>query len=988
MPPATEGDELLAQRGFLRRLARGLLGDDGLAEDVVQEVELRALARGPRPGGELRAWLATVTRRLALNRLRSRERRTRHERAAARPEALPGADAVLVGLDLQQSVLAAVRALEEPYRTAIWLRYYEDLAPGAIATRLGVPLATVKTRLRRGLQALRARLDAAHGDGRDGRAGWALALLPLARSPLARSPLEAGSATLALAGGFAMKKLAVAVTVVLLAWLGARWWSGPPAAPEGLLEPAGAASLLPEPEPDAEVEVALAAAPAVREPAAADSATPAPRATGATLLVRVRWESDGAPAAGIGLTLWPTDARVPELGARQGETDADGRATFAGVAPGRQRVFTDRGGEHELELAQSEQRELELVLPPGLDVEGRVLDTRGDPVAGAEVWLEGQDPSALGGRVVTRARADGGFRLRALGARQALSAFAPGFAPALLASLHTKVPAPGERDLRITLVLERAGHALRGRVQTPDGAPVAGALVAAGTRGNWAFGGSGMRPRARVCVTDARGAFDAGWIEAGWPGGLANFPVHVLAPGFALARVAPGAPGEELLVTLTPGATVEGSVRDAAGAPLAAALVAVERAGEIGITGSPFGLPSTRTDGAGGYLLEHVPPSEIELSAGVEDALAGARETRVLADGARVQWDLMLSEPRAIRGRVLDATGAGLAGRAVLVSSEDVSTGVTSGADGAFVFAPREPGESWDLVLMGTGGVLDRRSGVPLGAEVELVERVVVGTLRGTFVDRAGLVPAGERCSARLACVSELLVEFGAALDGQGAFVFEGVVSGRHQVVIECAEVVLVRSPWFELAEGEQLDLGTLETRAPGAIAIECALPEGTEASAVRGSLANPEGDMGAPVVLAHEGGVWRAAEIVPGRYRLQLAGAGLATHLQELEIRPGEELRLALALVPGAERRLAFVPPAGASAGWLRVELRERASGRELVRQGPNWQRTPAPVFVFTLAPGTYDLCVTTDTGLAASGSFEVVDLAPVSEELRFDLR
>jgi RNA polymerase sigma-70 factor (ECF subfamily) len=984
MLPATEGDELLAQRGFLRRLARGLLGDDGLAEDVVQEVELRALARGPRPGADLRAWLATVTRRLALNRLRSRERRTRHERAAARPEALPGADAVLIGLDLQQSVLAAVRALEEPYRTAIWLRYYEDLAPGAIATRLGVPLATVKTRLRRGLHALRARLDAAHGDGRDGRAGWALALLPLARSPLG-----AGSVTLALAGGFAMKKLAVAVALVLLAWFGGRWWSGPPSARERPLEPAGEASLLPVSEPDAEVEVALAAAPAAREPAAAaDSAPPAPRAAGATLLVRVRWESDGAPAAGIGLTLWPTDARVPELGARQGETDADGRATFAGVAPGRQRVFTDRGGEQELELAEGEQRELELVLPPGLDVEGRVVDARGDPVAGAEVWLEGQDPSALGGRVVTRARADGGFRLRALGARQALSAFAPGFAPALLASLHTKVPAPGEHGLHITLVLERAGHALRGRVQAPDGAPVAGALVAAGTRGNWAFGGTGMRPRARVGVTDARGAFDAGWIDADWPGGLANFPVHVLAPGFALARVAPGAPGEELLVTLTPGATVEGFVRDAAGAPLAAALVAVERAGEIGITGSPFGLPSTRTDGAGGYLLEHVPPSEIELIAGVEDALAGARETRVLADGARVRWDLMLSEPRAIRGRVLDATGAGLAGRDVLVSSEDVTTGVTSGADGAFVFAPTEPGGAWDLVLIGTGGVLDRRSGVPLGAEVELVERVVVGTVRGTFVDRAGLVPAGERCSARLACVSELLVEFGAALDGEGAFVFEGVVPGRHQVVIECAEVVLVRSPWFELAEGEQLDLGTLETRAPGAIAIECALPAKADAGTVRGSLANPEGDMGAPVVLAHEGGVWRAAEIVPGRYRLQLAGAGLATHLQELEIRSGEELHLALALVPGVERRLAFVPPAGASAGWLRVELRERASGRELVRQGPNWQRTPAPVFVFTLAPGTYDLRVTTDTGLAASGSFEVVDLAPVSEELRFDLR
>jgi DNA-directed RNA polymerase specialized sigma24 family protein len=53
--PLPRDQELLAQRGFLRRLARGLLGDDGLAEDVVQEAELRALERGPRPGGSCAA---------------------------------------------------------------------------------------------------------------------------------------------------------------------------------------------------------------------------------------------------------------------------------------------------------------------------------------------------------------------------------------------------------------------------------------------------------------------------------------------------------------------------------------------------------------------------------------------------------------------------------------------------------------------------------------------------------------------------------------------------------------------------------------------------------------------------------------------------------------------------------------------------------------------------------------------------------------------
>src|SRR5688572_25328345 len=98
MEPAVGLEELLAQRAFLRRLARGMLGDDALAEDVVAEAELRALERGPGSGRGLHAWLATVTRRLALNARRARDRRTLHEAAGARSEAQGGPDEALAGL--------------------------------------------------------------------------------------------------------------------------------------------------------------------------------------------------------------------------------------------------------------------------------------------------------------------------------------------------------------------------------------------------------------------------------------------------------------------------------------------------------------------------------------------------------------------------------------------------------------------------------------------------------------------------------------------------------------------------------------------------------------------------------------------------------------------------------------------------------------------------------------------------------------------------
>src|SRR5262245_48704431 len=124
MEPTIGIEELQSQRAFLKRLARGLLGDELLAEDVVQETELRALGR-LRPQSNLEGWLATVTRRLALNTLGARARLERHERLAARSELVESHAEALAGLDLQRKVLEAVNALREPYRTVVWLRYYE-----------------------------------------------------------------------------------------------------------------------------------------------------------------------------------------------------------------------------------------------------------------------------------------------------------------------------------------------------------------------------------------------------------------------------------------------------------------------------------------------------------------------------------------------------------------------------------------------------------------------------------------------------------------------------------------------------------------------------------------------------------------------------------------------------------------------------------------------------------------------------------------------
>src|SRR5262245_16366455 len=126
-------EELGEHFEFLKQLARGLLRDEHLAEDVAQEALVAALEHPPRETGALRAWLARTAHNLALNRRTSAARRTRREEAAARPEEADAQEEALERLELQRVVFEQVLALDEVKRAALFLRYHEGLEPAAIA---------------------------------------------------------------------------------------------------------------------------------------------------------------------------------------------------------------------------------------------------------------------------------------------------------------------------------------------------------------------------------------------------------------------------------------------------------------------------------------------------------------------------------------------------------------------------------------------------------------------------------------------------------------------------------------------------------------------------------------------------------------------------------------------------------------------------------------------------------------------------------------
>ena len=143
------------------------------AEDLVQETYLKAFRAADQfePGTNLRAWLFTILHNTARNRFRDRARDavtidSETVERAADVAAFGGAsgpetpESLLLRETLAPELQAAIDALPDAFRQAVWLRDVEEFSYAEIAHMLEIPPGTVMSRISRGRRLLHQALTA------------------------------------------------------------------------------------------------------------------------------------------------------------------------------------------------------------------------------------------------------------------------------------------------------------------------------------------------------------------------------------------------------------------------------------------------------------------------------------------------------------------------------------------------------------------------------------------------------------------------------------------------------------------------------------------------------------------------------------------------------------------------------------------------------------------------------------------------------------
>lgn len=953
-------DTLLLHDAFIRRLALSLVGDPHTADDLTQDVWVAALQGRSAPRGAPRAWLAGIGRRLAAHGRRTDARRRRREQLAAHEEAVPSVAEIAAREAVRRDVVEAVLGLDEAYRSVVLLRFFEDLPPRQIALRLGLPVATVKTRLTRAVGLLRARLD--HEHGHDRRA-WLAPLLGIARPRATRSGIAtmaaAVSGTLLMSGKM---KMAAALTAIaaLSAW-GSGWLDG---SPSGTTRVPAIVTTPSRPAPVQSPAVAAAAAPAPFRTPVAEAAPPVvPVTTTGSVRATVTWH-DGLAAAGLPVRVQPFVryelARQP--GGAEATTDTAGVVVFEGLSPGIYAVSVVGREAAEASgpatVVAGARVDVTMRLARGTDVAGVVVDVTGQPIAGATVVVRGFDMNDAWPLATTAA--DGTFHLRAVQSSRSVGAFATGYAPSPLEDLHGS--AGSTRQLRFVLTAPDA--ALTVQVRGPDGAPLSGADVGAGIPANIApavaplpDGRSGLPPRRRWVTTDQHGRAEI----AGLPPGALELRVIALGCAPWLQRIdVGGGDVSHVEVQLRRAVVVTGTVTDRDGRRIADAVVECEVGGA---------RQQRSTDERGVYRFAQLSPGILTLH--VVPREQGAASTTLRGSpGDELHWDPVLEPGRVVTGRLIDDAGAPIANASVtarLYAPGMIvgpwSRSATTDADGRFTLTDCGP----DRVVGLTVGI--DRAWISKGpfrlADAPLVVRLREDDMPTCHIFGRVLAPDGTPATN----ISVTVQTRGTPSqrspidDPEGRFDSGPLVPGESRAVLESPTLGQRATPWRHLLPKERWDLGDVRFERAGTLVVTAHHQSGQPIEEATFRLCCEDG---AESSIAIRDGTGRSGPLAPGQYVLHIEGDGFASSSEPCEVRSEVECRVDVTARPGVVVRLRLdLPPpgdasaaagGGAASGMTLLPFDVETPDGRSVTSGAYFARAPAPI---CLAPGDYRLIV-----------------------------
>jgi protocatechuate 3,4-dioxygenase beta subunit len=367
---------------------------------------------------------------------------------------------------------------------------------------------------------------------------------------------------------------------------------------------------------------------------------------------------DGSPVAGA-VVRAESDGPLGPAG-RPEITRADGGFEIAGLAAGTYRLLARHRDfapavSARVTLQQSEAIALDLALERGGVVSGRLVDGEGRAASRGRVSvseLNGQPPPrTLADLLRADAASDGRFRLPALPPGDhalTVSAEAHG-----ARRVEARASAGADTDLG-DIALE-AGLLIRGTVRDRAGVPVADARVTAFQPRPAEFG---FQPPA-----EARSQADGSFVVGGLSTGV--YRVTARATGYGEASRQLDAGSEKVELVLAPAGSISGQAVDDEGRP-----IETFRVDSRPIASSPSAPTAPRSlevsSADGRFSLEDVPEGTHVLSVSAPERVSAAVSNVKVAGGAATDVGrVRLSAGGVVRGHVVDATGAGIAGASV-----------------------------------------------------------------------------------------------------------------------------------------------------------------------------------------------------------------------------------------------------------------------------------------------------------------------------------